>query len=64
MHRDLATSSVPDLIPKINVGHYGKPNGDDVGAFPRDIPMDTVADSKEPTPKVPAEEPHPEQSDM
>ena len=48
----------------MNVGHYGKPSGEDVGAFPRDVPMDTAADSKELTLKVPAEERHPEQSDM
>ena len=55
---------MPDLVPKMNVSHYGKPKGEDMGAFPRGVPMDTVADSKEPTHKVPAEEPHPEQSDM
>ena len=48
----------------MNVGHYGKRSGEDVGAFPGEIPIDTVADSKEPTVKVPEEKPHPEQSDM
>ena len=60
----MVTSSVPDLIPKMKVGHFGKPSGEDMGPFPRDVRMDTVADRKEPTQKVPAEEPHPEQSDM
>ncbi len=46
VHPDLATSSVPDLIPKMSVGHYGKPSGEDVGPFPGNVPMDTVADSK------------------
>ena len=48
----------------MNVGHYGKTSGEDVGPFPGDVPMDKVTDSKELTLKVPAEEPHPEQSDM
>ena len=65
VHPDLsATSSVPDLIPKITVDHYGGANDEDPGPFPGDIPRGTTDDNKEPAQKMPSQDLLPKPSDM